>query len=756
MFYAFILLFFFPSFVANPAESGEIRGRVSDFTTGELLAGVNVVIQGTTQGAATDGDGNYRISPVEPGVYVLEIRFLGYDSKFVTDVVVGSKRITYVNVQLSEAVIEGEEVTVSGGYFDKAITGTGTVSFNPEELRRSPGAGQELSRVLMALPSVASRGETSQDMMVRGGSPIENGFIIDNIPVPGVQHFRTAGGVSNGPIGIVNTDLVSNIDFYNGGFSSRYGDRLSSFSEITYREGTRNGFRGDGVMNMAGFGLNMEAGMLDGKGSWVISGRRSFLDLIADAINAGGAPSYSDAQAKVTLDLNPRNKLTVLNIYGTSNYTQEVDNAREIGDSEYFRSTFDQNTIGLNLRTLWGSGFTNTSVSHSYNTIDFDRNLVDTFEKVQALNQRVDEFRLRSVSTFQLTSRLEMETGADFSVERGDFDYFFKAEQSRTGENLPDYVRKDNLNGILGGGFVSASYRPVVPLKLTAGLRADYSGYAELVDISPRLAANFAINQKTSVFASWGRFHQNLPRYLLSQGDDIRALKTVRSEHFIGGADYLLTADTKLTVEVFNKTYSRAPVLPEVNPLNDPAWILDNASGFYETLESTGEAWARGVELLVQKKLAKDLYGSVSASYFRTRFKDYNGTWRDRDFDNKTMFSVIGGYRPSQKWEFSVRWTYLGNRPTTPLDLTASAAADNERINPSLFNTAELPAFHSMYLRSDRRFNFKKTNLVLYLELWNAYNRKNVDSYYWNRDLNQVDEFYQFTILPVVGLKFEF
>lgn len=748
------LLFLFFSF--SEREPGEIRGRISDLKTGEALAGVNISLRGTTIGTTTNGDGTYSIKNVVPGVYVVEVRCLGFETRFLTDIVVGANRKTYLDVTLIESVIEGEEVTVTGGYFQSKTAGVGMVSFNPEEIRRSPGAAQEFSRVLMALPSVASRGETSQDMMVRGGSPNENGFIIDNIQVPGISHFRAANGVSNGPIGIVNTDLVSNIDFYSGGFSARYGDRLSSFSEVTYREGTRNGFRGDGVINMAGFGGNFEKGIAGGKGSVLISARRSYLDLIAEAINAGGAPRYSDMQAKVTYDLSKTQKLSVLNIYGVSSFSQPSSDAREIGESNYLSSRDVQNTFGVNLRSLWNGGFTNTSLSHSFNTNRFNRYLLDGDVLIVDMDQRLDEVRLRSVSVWQINRNTELDFGVDGAYENGNYHYYFGPDVNRFGVSRPEFRRNNTLGGATAGGWVTLSANNGRGLKLSGGIRADANTYNEQLYIAPRLSASYALTSRWNLTGAAGLFYQNLPRYLVSQNAALANLENTRAQHLIVGTDYMLSEDTRISVEFFDKQYRKAPILPTINAAGDPAWILDGAAGFYESLESTGHAWARGVEVLVQKKLAVNFYGMVSGSYFRTRYRDFAGNWRNRDFDNRVLVSLIGGYRPSKYWEISARWTYLGSRPTTPLDITASADDNTTRFDASAFNTAQLPAFHSMYLRGDRRFFFNKTNLVLYLELWNAYNRQNVNEIYWNRNTQGQDNAYQFSLLPVMGAKFEF
>ena len=131
--------------------------------------------------------------------------------------------------------------------------------------------------------------------MVRGGGPTENGFIIDNIPIPSISHFNQTDGRSNGPIGLINTEMVENIDFYANGFSSIYGNKLSSYADISYREGNRSNFEGNIYLGAGGLGFLIE-GPLSKKITFITSLRKSYLDLLADFLNAGGFPAYSDVQ----------------------------------------------------------------------------------------------------------------------------------------------------------------------------------------------------------------------------------------------------------------------------------------------------------------------------------------------------------------------------------------------------------------------------------------------------------------------------
>lgn len=759
---------------AGPGK-GRITGQVTDGGSGQPLIGVNIIIKKDDEtgdrplGSTSDLDGAFHLDELPAGIYALQFSYVGYEALIRTDIVVRPGRSTRLQVSLQESVFTSEELVITAGYFEnRSDQPVSSVQFNPEEIRRAPGGGQEVLRIVNMLPSVASVGDTRQDILVRGGSPLENGFYVDNIPMPGIQHFRQQGGRTSGPIGIINTDLVSELDFRGGGFGPSYGGAMSSVTDISYREGSREGFQGDVNFNMAGAGGTLEHGLARGKGSVLLSARRSYLDLLAAAIDAGGAPRYSDAQLKSVYEPNSRQRLSLLNIYGSSHFSSEAGEALDEGLDSSFDTGNWQNTLGLNLRTLWsksGNVYTNTSVSWSVredDTRSFDILRQPNGQPVEepsfTLDIREQFWALRSVSFARLTQNIGLEFGTDLRYEHQDYEYFIAGGFDRAGQPRPDFERDTQLSGLLAAGFASLQLRPefMRRLSLNTGLRLGYSGYNGNTQLSPRISARYALSTKLSANAAWGIFHQPNPRFLLSQSAQNKALKNPRATHYIAGLEYLLRPETLVSLEVYHKAYRRMPEPANPPPGADPGWIFDNAGAYNPALYAEAEGWARGAELLLQKKMADGFYGSVSASYFRSGYDDFAGISRDRDFDIRYLFAINGGYRPNDSWEFSARWSWQGGPPRTPFDRNASLERGRGVLDISRFNKERMPAFHALYVRFDRRFFYSRSNIVTFLEVWNAYNRSNVDSYAWNSVDGEQTTINQFSVLPVGGVSFEF
>jgi len=745
------------AFCAEP-QTGTIKGAVVDQNTKEPLIGANVVVEKSSLGTSTDVHGHFIVSNIPVGPHSLTVRMVGYEPVTLPDILVTPERSAMHSIELRQSSVQTEEVTVTAGYFRTSdVASLGSVGFNAQEIRRSPGSANDVSRILMALPCVAAVADNANDLAVRGGSPMENAFFVDGIPVPNINHFP-AQGSTGGPIGMLNIDFIDNVDFYTSGFSSAYGDRLSSVVDIRLREGNTEGFFGKAFFNFAGFGAMGEGPLPVSTGSWMFAANKSYLDLLVGAIGTGAAPRYGDLQGKATLNLGANHKLTILDIFGQSQIDFSRKNAEDGGQRYYGLNKNYQNTFGSAWRALWGSGFTSLT-SLSLSTISFQNSFSKLSNDLPALrsDNLQTEAVLRSTSDIMIGKTDRLQFGGEFHFEQGRFDYLQNADTNRLGALEPDYLVNKLLRSPQAGLFATAIVHPLTGLTLSAGLRADYYDLSGKSLVAPRVSLSYALTGDLTVTAGTGMFYQQIPLIVLSSNSSFTSLAPIAATHFGAGIEYMVRPDVKLTIDLYDKEYRDLPLSPSDPTLS----VVDNALfnqrfAPYKDLLSVGRAYTRGVEVMLQKKMAEDFYGLISASYFRSRYEDFNGVWRDRIYDNQVIFSVIGGYRPNRDWEASMRWTYAGGGPYTPFDPLRSGAAHIGIVDDSRANEERYPAYHSLNLRIDKKFYFERHMLDVYLSVWNAYNRKNVAEYFWNSTTNALDTGYQWSMLPVVGVEYEF
>ena len=488
--------------------------------------------------------------------------------------------------------------------------------------------------------------------------------------------------------------------------------------------------------------------------------KRSYLKYIIDAIDVGTsiAPEYGDVQGKYTYEFSPLQKISFLAIFADDHNSPDQENATENYMSHYGNQDLYQGTYGLNWRAVWNeSAFSNTSLSIT--SSKYDEDFWETFKTpVSAapdIKNRTNELelKLRNVNFRRLSEKLSIDLGFDIKHLKHDYDNYLAESTNTIGDTIPELIMNDEIRAEKLGGFINFNYDPLSNFSTTFGLRTDYFSLNNNVTISPRFAFKYKFNDKTSLNGSLGVFHQNLPLLLLSQNENNKDLKDPHATHYIIGFEHLLSEDTRFVVEVYQKDYSN---FPTDNSQPGLFVIDDNFFNHYESLQDNGQALSRGVEVILQKKLAERIYGLASATYFRSRYKSYDSIWRDRSYDNRFIVSIEGGYKPTAGLEMSMRWIYAGGVPYTPIDEQQSIENGYAVLDENRINTERYPDYHSMNVRMDKRFYFNKTNLVIYASVWNAYAQKNIAEYYWNDTDQTIDEVYQWTFLPILGVEYEF
>lgn len=725
--------------------AGVIRGQIINGISQLPLSQANIIVENSEIGTSSDDNGEFILQCPEEGYYSISISYIGYKSKILYDIWVRPNAYDYQKILLYPSAILLDNIVVTESYFEKSsLNSYSVVGFKNDQIRRAPGAGGEITRILNSLPSVASVGENRQDIMVRGGGPNENGFLIDNVYIPSISHFNQPDGRSNGPVGLINTELVETMDFFSNGFSPQYGNKLSSFGEISYREGNMESIEGN-----IGLGLGGAGGVLEGpitkRSSFLSSFRMSYLDIISDAINAGGLPSYSDYQGKINYRPNPYSNFTILGILGFSLYDRNVKDASSNGEDSYGSVKNDQSTLGLNHRFIWSkNGFSNSSVSLTDQSSKNEFFSIDTDSILNKVNDSYKTFHFRNVNQIRIRDKINTVTG--FEYHNRDLSYNF---------TLNDLYLKDDLIFTNVAAFSNISFPFKSRSNISLGIRLEKSDFDEKINLSPRVNIDFDLPlQFGKIIFNGGRYFQNPPEKYLGLVEDDK-LESVQAEQYSFSYEKLLNESTKLSVSIYNKKYSHAPIVLSDDSIASPAFLMDRSITFNQ-LKSEGNAEARGIEFLIEKKRAENFYGHVGGSLFNSIYVDYQGIKRNRDSNYKYILNLVGGYRPNNKWELSLRWSLFGGKPYTEIDREKSLIFNQAIYFTEKYNEERTPVYHNLFLRYEYRKVYKFWNVISYIELWNAYNRKNIETYIWSNSQRELIQVRYFSFIPVGGFEIEF
>lgn len=720
---------------ATPAV-GVIKGRVLDLETKTPLAGVTVTVAGTGLRAGSDASGAYSLAKVPLGYYTLAFERDGYYADTRTDVIVRSGRTTFLNVELAAVRTINAEVRVVADYFPASPSApVSRTEFNPEELRRDAASAGDLSRALYVVPGIVKADEEATDLIVRGGSPAENGFYIDNIFLPNINHFPQQGA-SGGNISMLNMDFIENVEVFTGGFGASYGNRLSSIFDIAYREGNRERVNGQFNVSAIGYGAQAEGPMPGKQGAWMFSVNRSYLDLISNLLDSSNPSDYYDLQGKATCDLGGRDKLSLLGVGGRS-WTDYDPAGREL---------FSYATAGFNWRHLWGSmGYSDTSVSASF----LDGTESEYWESEGGLHELYDYgqrwLTVRNVSHLRLSAAQQLEFGVEAQAFRfRNWDDFRNAET--------------RLSGTSAAAFLTYLVQVFPNFSLSAGARVDDMPLSKRLHLSPRLSFSWTLTRRLTMNGAFGLYYQQMPLFLIVQDPGNAALPDPRARHLVLGFKLSLREDIQLGLEAYDKRYADHPmaartqywfVIDDVNGDNDRFWD-------FGPLVAEGRAYARGVELTLQKKISKKLYGLINLTYYRARYRDLMGFWRNRLFDNRFIVCLSGGYKPSRSWELSARWTLAGNKAFTPVDEQASIEYGYPYIRLESIMTGHFRDYQNLSFRVDKRFSFRGSNLIVFIGALNLFDHKNELYRFWDSKSNGYLSSYMWGAIPYVGIEFEF
>ncbi|MFA7360120.1 MAG: TonB-dependent receptor [Candidatus Kapaibacterium sp.] len=742
-------------------NKGGISGKVVDRISQQPVIGAVVEAKNTETEeitkTGTDDNGFFYFESVNAGRYGLRFSSIGYIVLMIDNVIVNSGVITDRFVELD--IVATDEIVVEDERFTKPNDiSTSLKNLNTEEIRITPGGFEDIGRVVQNLPGVSFVNDGRNDLIVRGGAPTENLFIVDNAYVPNINHFGSQGA-TGGPTSIINLDFIRDVSFITGGFSAKYGDKLSSVLEIKQREGSRIKFMTDLNLSATGFGAVLEGPIgKEKKGSWLISARRSYLDFIFNAAGFGFVPEYYSFQGKGVYDLDKNNFLTL-------NIISNIDKVKFNNDDEEKKQDnsviLDNDQWGYVFGAEWKSLLSSKSYSilnltrtfTNYNYSGKDINQVEYFKNVSKEGETSlkGEYNLQAIKTGQLTVGFEGKLVNFRNEIMKDQDTIYYINPATGSRYILDAVSlNDEQNTFKGALFAQWTQYFLNRIKLNAGLRYDYFDFIEKKNyISPRVSAQINILHDLYLNLSYGIFYQS-PSYIWLVGDPInRKLEDMRADHYIAGLEYIIMPDLKASVEVYYKKYSNYAVSEE-----RPYFILSNNGGNFENqnnfglepLTSAGTGYAQGIEFFVQKVFSKNYYFNVNLSIFQAKYKALDGVERNSDFDNRVLFTTFGGYQFGKGWSVGGKFRYVGGRPYTPIN-------PNDGTQLVLdYNIARLPDFYSLDLRLDKKWTFSSWTLNTYIDIQNITGKKNVTGYKWNKYTNKIEANESIGVLPTIGI----
>lgn len=788
-----LLLFF--AVQASFAQTGAVRGRVTDNITEQPLEGATVIfVADSTINTTTDADGRYRLDKLPVGRVSLSIVFVGYEPVMLPNIDVISGKDMPVDARLNENFNTLEEVVVtSGPSKDRPLNKLAAVSarqVNVEEITKYAGGRSDVARLAANFAGVSAPNDSRNDIVVRGNSPTGLLWRIDGIPVPSPNHFSTLG-TTGSPVSALNPSVMGNSDFITSAFPAEYGNALGGVFDINFRRGNSDDYEYTmGVGVMTGF-EGVAEGPIGKEGSFLVAARYGIAGALG-GMGTAAVPNYGDVSFNFDFGKTKAGSFALFGIVGNS--TVELnggDLTEEELEDDLFAAPDENNDFTsrfgmMGLRhTLAINDFSSlkTTVGGSFSAQRGQVERIFDYGTPQALalqNADVDNtetrFTLSSTYNAKFTNRFTLRSGVMLEQYRLQADVWNRIRQpDNNGDGYPDFVHVINADDsyTVFQPYAQGQYRMAESLTLNAGLHAQYFSLNEAFVAEPRAALTWQFAPAHSLTFGYGLHHQNVPAPILFLNQNIdgvnvqanRNLDLVRSNHYVVGYDLRPGTGWRAKIEAYYQDITNAAVEPtptSYSSLTEGADFIFNMDK--HGLVSDGTGYNTGIELTIEKFLSNGWYTLATASLFEAKYTGSDGIERNSPFNNGYVFNVLGGKEfkvgRNGKNVFSIdsRLSTAGGRYYTPVDIEASREAEYEILQDELAFTQQFDPYFRLDIKFGMKINSsrKKLSHQFYIDFQNVTNNDNVFARQYNRQTNNVDQIDQIGFFPDFGYKIQF
>ena len=629
-----------------------------------------------------------------------------------------------------------------------------TAVISQKEMQSAAGTFGDFTRYLQVMPGVVWNSDLSNEVLVRGGHPMENLFVVDGIEIPNINHFALSGS-NGGFTSMLDTAVIGNVDMKADSYDAAYSSRLSSLIEIHTRElepGQKAGELSFGIAGAGGFYQRPLPGNLAEKGSILFSAHRSVINLMTNDIGINGVPTYTNGLLKMVYAPTANDRFTMLGLGGNDSIdlTPCPSDSRvtSVIQTQYagWRSTeafsWDHNfsarttskltasesTMSQNIGQQHQNGYLNTANNQKTCT---PASLTSVYEQnstdgISGLNYTV---RMERGGWLISAGGSEMITSPNDMVAQpvGQLSPF---STSTTQSDAVNFNR--NFNSGETAGFAEAEGGFGTRWKLMAGVRGEYFALNHAFGFDPRVSLAYQLNKRQILHASVSMSSQLAPLMDMISYTGNKNLKPITVTQESVGMRVWQGSWGTLDADVYNKHYSNEPVATEYPQLMLANMIDTLGQQFvWLPLASAGTVDARGIEVALRARVNSRMQLLTTATYARTTAQALDGVKRSGNFDIPLVVNVMLNVRLPGKVELAARESLASGRPYTPYDLAASDVQSRGIYDLTQVNGARGATYSRLDVELDRRIKLGKGELDLQMGAENVMNRGNFLGYTW-------------------------
>lgn len=756
-------------------EPFKLTGRIIDNNTGESLPSAIIKIRGTNFSTTSNTDGYFTFLAVPADTCVLLVNYIGYqpdvyalnEERIKSDVLIG---LLPSSKSLNEVVITDKKRETLMSIDKRRVS---VLQISPAKLESLPNIGEkDILRSFQLMPGISASNESSSGAYVRGGTPDQNLVLFDGFTVYQVDHLY-------GFFSAFNSNAVKDVTLYKGGFSGKYGGRLSSVTDIVGKEGNSKEGNISGDLSLLSANIFVEK-PIGSSSTLLLAFRQSYQGPLYNKIfnkfnssttlsagtenrTGGGGPpggggagrggfggqtvtvpssSFYDFNAKYTYAPDDKNRFSWSIYQGNDN----LDNSRDMSLPSFISgggaiSMTDKTVYGnlgssLKWSSRWSSSlYSNTLLSYSTYHSDRDNSNTLTAQNSEGTQETISTgtFEKNNLKDFSLKSDWEWQAGDKFKVLYGSFASRQNVAYRNSLNDTSTLINQDT-RALTAGGYAELEFNPGNNLQIKPSLRSTFYDQTGKVYFEPRLSATYTLTDRLTLKGSTGKFYQFTNRVLkedilagsrdfwvLSNGTTIPVSS---ANHYIAGFSYE-TDRFLFDVEAYYK---------KLDNLSEYSQRQTGRRGQVPTLEEhfyNGSGYAKGIEFLLQKTQGRYTgWLSYTLSEAVNDFDVYSGEYFANQ-DTRHEFKLVNMYRYG-KWNFSATWIYASGKPyTAPLTsytINDYTGASRTFLTISAKNGERMPAYHRLDAAVTYdliKIDSRKTGSIGF-SLFNIYNHQNI------------------------------
>ena len=655
-----------------------------------------------------------------------------------------------------------------------------------QEVMTTAGDFGDISRFLQMFPGVVATSDLSNEVVVRGGHPMENLFLVDGIEVPNINHMATLGTTGGfGPM--IDSGVIQGLKMYTGGYDARYPERLSSVTEIQTLDQANSAEHAEADLGIQGFGGLGEKRLR--MGDLLVSAHYGLLDVM-NSVGISGLPSYTNEMARLRHSDDSGNRLTILHVAGWDSLVADPC------------ATDPEETTSIASQYSGWRETTGAEFQHIHSVNSFVVASVSDSEQIEHIHQQDQIIGPASVnfskmgcpipaSVFQPTpvymedsnnafstgslryewsgSRISLSAGSAAWLQRPHYDIDQPIGAFSPYSVAP--IRTDstsfasNFSTGETGTFAQLTMHPNKALELSAGGRLQTFAFGSHTTLTPRASVRYSLGESVSLHAAYASYAQLPPYVYMMSYQQNRSMLPMRSTHEIVGMDLGFVRSSAIRIEAYNKQYSDTPASTEYPSvtLHDMVDMLGQQF-VWLPMNSGGNGTSSGIELSDLTRIHSRLTVRGSLAYSRAKFAGLDHVMRPSNFDFPWILNIAALEHLGHGYEVSTRYGYASGRPYTPYDDADSTAQDRPIYDVSSMNIPRAPYFARLDAQLNKDAVVHGLHLEIYAGVNNILDRSNFLSYVWlpryKKDcktaLNPVDEINQMPIFPNFGLRYIF